>query len=198
MLYEQMPEKLRARDPLIEACRAMERTSSRFVGFGEHLAHWVAPLLPDQDKLQRLILAAGLLHDVSWRSDPSSRAEECFDNAMRGNLGGLSHKSRVMLAMALLHRYRKSGKLEKYKSLRALLTDGEQVSAQVIGQAMRLGASLAGGDASVLKRSMLNQSATHLELRLDPSVAQFGGEVIETRLRELAASMGRKSELKLL
>lgn len=198
MLYEQMPQELRDKDPLIEACRFMERSSARFAGFGEHLAAWVAPLLPDEAQMQRLVLAGGLLHDVSWRSDPSSRAEECFDNAMRGNLGGLRHKGRVMLAMALLHRYRKNGKLEKYKTLKPLLDDDEQVAAQVIGQAMRLGASLAGGDASVLSRAKLQQSATHLDLRLDASVAPFGGEVVETRLQELATSMGRTGTITVL
>jgi exopolyphosphatase/guanosine-5'-triphosphate,3'-diphosphate pyrophosphatase len=195
LLYEQMPPDLRERDPLIEACRVMERTSSRFAGFGEHLAAWVAPLLSNEPYVQRTVLAAGLLHDVSWRSDPSSRAEECFDNAMRGNLGGLSHKGRVMLAMALLHRYRKSGKLVKYKSLKPLLSEDEQIAAQVIGQAMRLGASLAGGDGAVLAQAKLRRSATHLELRLAAPIVAFSGEVVETRLRELSASMGREALL---
>jgi exopolyphosphatase/guanosine-5'-triphosphate,3'-diphosphate pyrophosphatase len=190
MLYERMPPELRRRDPLIEACRFMERSLARFAGFGEHLAAWVAPLLPDDPKVQRLVLAAGLLHDVSWRSDPNSRAEECFDNAMRGNLGGLRHRARVTLAMALLHRYRKNGKLEKYKKLKHLLTEEEQIVAQVIGQAMRLGASLAAGDANVLRKAKLHQSTTHLELRLDPSVTIYSGEIVETRLHELAACMG--------
>lgn len=191
MLFEKMPPDVRSRDPLIEACQVMERTSARFAGFGAHLAAWVAPLLPEEPSLQRLVLAAGLLHDVSWRSDPSSRAEECFDNAMRGNLGGLDHKGRVMLAMALLHRYRKSGKIEKYKTLRSLLSDEEHNFAQIIGQAMRLGASLAGGDPRVLEQAALDQNDTHLDLHLGPHAAPFGGEVVEARLSELATSMGR-------
>ncbi len=198
MLYEQMPKELRTRDPLIEACRVMERTSARFVGFGEELAKWVSPLLPDDASVQRLVLAAGLLHDVSWRSDPSSRAEECFDNAMRGNLGAIGHKGRVLLAMALLHRYRKSGKIEKYKTLKILLNEDEQKSSWVIGQAMRLGASLAGGDARVLVGAELVQSAEVLELRLQADITRFSGEIVETRLAELAASMGREAKLTVL
>lgn len=197
MLYQQMPDDLRRRDPLIEACRMMERTAARFVGFGEVLAAWVSPLLPQDSHIQRVVLAAGLLHDVSWRSDPSSRAEECFDNAMRGNLGGIGHQSRVMLAMALLHRYRKSGKIEKYKTLRAILSEEEQRAAQVIGKAMRLGASLAGGDGRVLSAATLQVTQTEIELHLDPSIADFGGEVVETRLRELAATLGKTGRLNL-
>ena len=195
LLYEQMPEDLRARDPLIEACLFSERTSARFPGFGAELARWILPLLPDPDRWERITLAAALLHDVSWRSDPSSRAEECFDNASRGNLGGLDHPGRVLLAMALLHRYRKSGKLDKYKALRPLLNDEQYTGAQVIGKAMRLGASLAGGDRSVLRRAKLVQSEGVLELKLPPAIAAFGGEVVQTRLVELAQSMGCEGRL---
>ncbi|GGA13948.1 Ppx/GppA family phosphatase [Neptunicoccus cionae] len=195
LLYEQMPEDLRARDPLIEACLFSERTSARFPGFGAELARWILPLLPDPDRWERITLAAALLHDVSWRSDPSSRAEECFDNASRGNLGGLDHTGRVLLAMALLHRYRKSGKLDKYKALRPLLNDEQYKGAQIIGKAMRLGASLAGGDRTVLRRAKLVQGEGTLELHLPAKIAAFGGEVVETRLAELARSMGLESRL---
>ena len=148
--------------------------------------------MPDDPRLTRLVLAASLLHDVSWRSDPSSRAEECFDNAMRGNLGGLHHRARVMLAMALLHRYRKNGKLEKYNKLKLLLNQNDKNIAKVIGRAMRLGASLAAGNADVLHKASLHRSAKCLELRLDSSVANYGGETVEMRLCELAACLGCK------
>jgi exopolyphosphatase/guanosine-5'-triphosphate,3'-diphosphate pyrophosphatase len=55
---------------------------------------------------KRLIRAACLLHDVSWRAHPDYRAEVCFDNATRANLGGLTHGERVYLGLALLHRYK--------------------------------------------------------------------------------------------
>jgi exopolyphosphatase/guanosine-5'-triphosphate,3'-diphosphate pyrophosphatase len=193
LLYERMPEKLRARDPLIEACTWMEKTAARFPGFGLELAEWIIPLLPNRTRWARIATAAALLHDISWRSHPSSRAEECFENASRGNLGGLDHSGRVMLAMALLHRYRKTGNIEKYKALRHLLNDEQKKGAQVIGQAMRLGASLAGGDGRVLQKAVLKLSKTQLELRLPPAISQFGGEVVFQRLQELATSMERQA-----
>ena len=90
MLYEQMPDKLRARDPLIEACRFAERKDARLPGFGRTLNAFIAPLFPKvSDERKRLIKAACLLHDVSWRAHPDYRGEICFDNATRANLGGL-------------------------------------------------------------------------------------------------------------
>jgi exopolyphosphatase/guanosine-5'-triphosphate,3'-diphosphate pyrophosphatase len=107
LLYEQMSEALRHRDPLIEAARHAEASSARMPGFGRALYHFVEPLFPraKYEKL-RLVRAACLLHDVSWRAHPDYRAEVCFDNATRANLGGLTHGERVYLGLALLHRYK--------------------------------------------------------------------------------------------
>jgi exopolyphosphatase/guanosine-5'-triphosphate,3'-diphosphate pyrophosphatase len=107
LLYEQMSETLRHRDPLIEAARHAEASSARMPGFGRALYHFVEPLFPraKYEKL-RLVRAACLLHDVSWRAHPDYRAEVCFDNATRANLGGLTHGERVYLGLALLHRYK--------------------------------------------------------------------------------------------
>ena len=106
MLYEHMAEQLRRRDPLIEASRQLESQDARFPGFGRTLTNFVAPLFPGAKAPQlRLIKAACLLHDVTWRAHPDYRAEVCFDTATRANLGGLSHEERVFLGLALLHRY---------------------------------------------------------------------------------------------
>ena len=102
MLYEQMPQHLRDRDPLIEACSFAEAGRARLPGFGKVLYDFIAPLFrhvgPDR---RRIVKAACLLHDVSWRAHPDYRAEDCFDNATRANLGGLKHSERVFLGLAL-------------------------------------------------------------------------------------------------
>ncbi|MEM6619161.1 MAG: Ppx/GppA family phosphatase [Pseudomonadota bacterium] len=190
LLYEEMPPDLRARDPLIEACESMERGLARFPGFGRPLADWLRPLFPAGARWDRIVTAAGLLHDVSWRSHPSSRAEECFDNASRGNLTGLTHRGRVLLAIALLHRYRKSPKLEKYHALAPLLSADDQRSAQVLGYGLRLGAALAGGDVSVLRTAPLRLSHDRLALVLEGKNARFAGEAVSRRLDALAAVLG--------
>ena len=45
--YEQMPERLRARDPLIEAARMAELTQARMPGFGKKLFAFLEPLFAD-------------------------------------------------------------------------------------------------------------------------------------------------------
>ncbi len=44
MLYEQMPQRLRDRDPLIESCRFAEAKDARMPGFGKSLYAFIHPL----------------------------------------------------------------------------------------------------------------------------------------------------------
>ncbi len=83
-----------------------EAKDARLPGFGKRLYDFILPLFRNvPDARKRIIQAACLLHDVSWRAHPDYRAEVCFDNATRANLGGLKHSERIYLGLALLHRY---------------------------------------------------------------------------------------------
>ena len=57
-------------------------------------------------------------------------------------LGGLSHKERVFLGLALLHRYRNKRDGTQFEKLFSLLNDDGRKDAEVLGKAMRLGAML--------------------------------------------------------
>ncbi len=141
MLYEQMPERLRRRDPLIEACRFAEAKDARMPGFGRALNAFIAPLFSSASpQRRRMVRAACLLHDVTWRAHPDYRAEVCFDNATRANLGGLTHKERIWLGLALLHRYKNTRDGSRFAELFELLDEREIQSAEAAGKAMRFGA----------------------------------------------------------
>ena len=143
LLYEQMPDALRDRDPLIEACRFAEAKDARMPGFGKKLYEFVSPILKSRRKLdKRLIKAACLLHDVSWRAHPDYRHEVGFDEATRANLGGMTHQDRVFLAVALYHRYKNSRSGARMADLFALLDDDQLANAELLGKAMRFGAML--------------------------------------------------------
>jgi exopolyphosphatase / guanosine-5'-triphosphate,3'-diphosphate pyrophosphatase len=94
LLYRQMPEAMRRRDPLIEACRHMEKAMARCPGFGAALYEWLLPLyvgMPEAEK--RLVRAACLIHDINWRGHPDFRAELCFESVTRANICGIDHPS---------------------------------------------------------------------------------------------------------
>jgi exopolyphosphatase/guanosine-5'-triphosphate,3'-diphosphate pyrophosphatase len=190
MLYEVMPEQLRARDPLIEAARMAELTSSRLPGTGKKLYDFLLPIFPEAtpDRL-RLIKAACLLHDTTWRAHPDYRAEACFDNATRANLGGLDHPGRVFLGLALLHRYKNSRSGSRMESLFRLLSDDDIQEAEVLGKAMRFGAMFAAGDPAEAGRLDWNPKKRVLELQLNDMGRDLYGEVAQARFGALALAL---------
>ncbi len=199
ILYEQMPEELRARDPLIEACRHLENSQARIPGFGRRLFEFLMPLyrnLPDERLRLRLVKAACLLHDVNWRAHPDYRSESCFDTATRANLGGLDHKGRVYLGLALMNRYKSPGADSRLTPLLRILDDEEIRHATMIGRAMRFGAmfSLAGPEIAGELRYFPKKKV--LELILQPERKDLFGEVAAQRFAALAKTLGVTSSLR--
>jgi exopolyphosphatase / guanosine-5'-triphosphate,3'-diphosphate pyrophosphatase len=190
LLFEQMPERLRARDPLIEAARMSELTSARVPGFGKKLFEFLLPLFKDAPRERlRLVKAACLLHDTTWRAHPDYRAEACFDNATRANLGGLDHPGRVFLGLALLHRYKNSHSGSRMETLFRLLSDDEMQDAEVLGKAMRFGAMFSIADPAVAGELHWLPKKRTLELALTPLGEGLFGEVAKARFVSLALAM---------
>jgi exopolyphosphatase/guanosine-5'-triphosphate,3'-diphosphate pyrophosphatase len=190
LLYEQMPERLRSRDPLIEAARVAEATSARIPGFGKKLYAFLSPLFKTAaPERQRLIKAACLLHDTTWRAHPDYRAEVCFDNATRANLGGLDHPGRVFLGLALLHRYKNSRAGTRLEPLFRLLSDEELREAEVLGKAMRFGAMFSIADPAQAGSLRWGQKKKVLELSLTRHGEGLFGEVAQARFNALALAL---------
>ena len=198
MLYEQMPRELRERDPLIEACRFAESKDARLPGFGRILYEFVKPLFPRANwQRKRLIKAACLLHDVSWRAHPDYRAEVTFDNATRANLGGLKHYERVLMGLALMYRYTSKPLGGRFDDMIALLDDKQIKEAEVLGRAMRLGAMLwVSADVQPGTLKWKKKSAV-LELKLTKDAAPLFGEVAEQRFGALAQAIGSEAKVKI-
>ncbi|WP_439332074.1 Ppx/GppA family phosphatase [Paracoccus salsus] len=188
LLYEHMSESLRRRDPLIEAARFSERQLARIPGFGKKLYQFILPIFdgarPERD---RLIHAACLLHDTTWRTHPDYRAEACFDNVTRANMAALSHSERVYLGLALLHRYKNNRSNSPMAPVFELLGADEIQSAEILGKAMRFGAMFAIDDPSDAGALRLRNGK--LELRLTKMGRSLMGEVAHARFRSLCGSM---------
>lgn len=190
LLYEQMPQKLRDRDPLIEACRFAEAKDARLPGFGKVVYEFIQPLFKSaRADRRRLIKAACLLHDVGWRAHPDYRAEDCFDNATRANLGGLKHSERVFLGMALMHRYSNKREGTRFQDLFDLINDKDAHDAEVLGKAMRFAAMLWLRTDADLGTLRWFPKKKVLELRLSPQAAPLFGEVAAARFQSLTETL---------
>ena len=138
---------------------------------------------------RRIIKAACLLHDVSWRSHPDYRAEDCFDNATRANLGGLKHSERVYLGLALLHRYSNRREGSRFEDLYELISEKDAHEAEVLGKAMRFAAMLWLREDARLGKMQWYPKKKRLELKLSSDATPLFGEVAEARFRSLADSL---------
>ncbi len=196
MLYEQMPERARRRDPLIEACRFAESRDARRPGFGRALYGFIRPVFRNErPETRRLIKAACLLHDVTWRAHPDYRAEVCFDNATRANLGGLTHEERVWLGLALLHRYKKNRDGTRFADLFALISERRALQAEAVGKAMRFGAMFSVEDPETVARLEWMPKKRVLKLGLTPTGNDLFGEVAQARFKALAQVLGAETEI---
>lgn len=190
LLYEQMPEDLRARDPLIEACRFAEAKDARLPGFGALLYRFVQPLFNTANpNRRRLIKAACLLHDVNWRAHPDYRHEACFDSATRASLGGLTHSGRIYLGLALLHRYKNNRDGTRLAELVDLLDPADAHQAEVLGKAMRFGSMLTASNGTALGSLRYRPRRKELHLTLPEALLPLYGEVAEARFKSLATAM---------
>ena len=197
MLYEQMPQRLRDRDPLIEACRFAENKDARMPGFGKVLNTFIEPLYKGAPSpRRRLVKAACLLHDVSWRAHPDYRAEVCFDNSTRANLGGLKHLERIFLGLALLHRYSNKRENTRFDDLCSMVDEQTRLEAEILGKAMRFGAMLWMNKDEERGELRWFPKKKRLEFWVTEDMLPLFGEVAEARLNSLASSLEATVEVK--
>ncbi len=190
MLYEQMPDELRHRDPLIEACRFAEAKDARRPGFGRVLHKFIQPLFRNvPPNRARVIKAACLLHDVSWRAHPDYRHEVCFDNVTRASLGGLTHTARIVLRLALQDRSKDCRAGTRFEPLYDLLSPADLAQAEVLGKAMRFASMLAADDAKAMGELRWFPKKKVLELWLPKTSLGLFGEVAEGRFNALAMAL---------
>jgi exopolyphosphatase/guanosine-5'-triphosphate,3'-diphosphate pyrophosphatase len=167
-------------------------------GSGKALYRFLEPIFRGQNDARiRLVKAACLLHDVTWRAHPDYRAEVCFDNATRANLGGLNHRERVFLGLSLLHRYKNNREGTSFAPLFGLLSEKEINDAEVLGKAMRFGAMFSVRDPDAIASLKYYPKKKQLDLRIDPAMQDLFGEVAQARFASLATSLGAQTQVKI-
>ncbi|CAN5274227.1 exopolyphosphatase [soil metagenome] len=189
LLFQELPADVAAEDPLLVATRAEGDAQGRFVGHGDLIEQWIAPLFRDDaPEMRRIRHAACLLADVGWRANPDFRAERGLETGLHGNWVGINVNERAMLAQAL---YTSLGGGEaSTEALRRLATPEELVRAAQWGLGIRLAQRLSGGVASALESVTVALGQDGIVLTAPGEDACLLGEAAERRLRQLAQAMG--------
>jgi exopolyphosphatase/guanosine-5'-triphosphate,3'-diphosphate pyrophosphatase len=193
LLYDDLDEATRARDPLIEAAREVGGGLGRFAEHGKLLDRWIAPVFDDETAAARLRLAACLLSDIGWAAHPDFRAERGVDMALHGNWVAIDAPGRVMLAQALFASFGGGSELP-YPRVAALCSEADLKRARQWGLAIRLAQRLSAGVADPLTRSSLSIEGDRLVLWLPEDEAPMFGESVERRLKNLANAIGKKPD----
>lgn len=193
---EHLPAPVRARDPLIAACEALERRSARGPGFGAELAGWAKTVLPPRDQAEaRLVDAAARLADVNWRTHPDYRVSGSWETVTRATITDIGHAGRVFLGTVLATRYRRGWRKARQSPVTRLLDAEACARAVRYGLVFRLGVTLACGMPGLLPHCGVTRGAGRLELALSGPVAEMAGEEVAKRLKALADELGVEAGL---
>ena len=196
LLHRDMPDKVRAEDPLIAATRTEGARQARFPGEGDPLARWIAPLFAEErPDLARLRHAACLLSDIAWRAHPDFRAERGLDMALHGQWVAIDGPQRAILGQALFTHF---GGVGTPPVVASLLDPGLSASAVRWGLAMRLGQRLSGGSTEALQASAIARDGAMLVLTLARADEALYGEAVERRHKLLAAAFDTKPKLRIV
>jgi exopolyphosphatase / guanosine-5'-triphosphate,3'-diphosphate pyrophosphatase len=195
-LLQILPDKLREKDPLIDACKSFSDRTGRFALHGNEILEWMGPLfLEEKSAEKRLRFAACLLSDIGWNEHPDYRAEHAFHRVLRIPFAGLTHANRVLLAEAVYVRYNGDPKSKIVSPVRSLLDQGQQAWVHVVGLALRLAHTLSGSAPGLLAQSKLIVGTKKLTLKVPEGSEMFVSETVERRLKTLARSVGLKHSI---
>lgn len=196
LVFDSLDADERAKDPLIAFAESVNKRVSRTHDHAHEMFEWLAPLFPEEtDDARRMRLAACLFADVGWRRHPDDRALGSFDEVLTAPFAGADHKTRVLIATAVLHRYTGEGGLPPENPLRGLLDPADSALALRLGLAMRLAFALSGSAAGELSYYSLRVLDSRILLEIPAIRAQMAGEPVPKRLKSLAASFDRKGEI---
>ena len=187
VLFEELPRKVRRRDPFLELAAEYARLYCPDQAFGPEVFRLTHGLIADETPYERRIRqAACLMADIAAYHHPDMRAAHASDMVLRSPFTGIDHKGRVTLSAALYQRHFGKPAMMPGEIVEELLDERLTHVAQVTGLALRFAADfspkvqsgLAGCSFSLEKGKLLFQGpATHASLM---------GEVPQKRLAALA------------
>lgn len=188
---QQLPEAVRALDPLLAAGRDYAERFGRDPRLPPALIAWTDPLFPQETpETRRLRAAACWMSDIGCQDHPEFRAEQAFSRVLRQPGIGLDHHARAFLALTIAMRYEADSDAPFLLPARLLLDVVSAQRAETLGAALRLAYTLSAGTCDLLAGTTLGTAPGRLVLRLSEDSGVFAGESVIRRLDRLAQSLG--------
>ena len=186
--YDMLEPKQKDEDALTASATDLAALIGRAGTYGRELYQWMAPLFPGEPlPWQRVRRALCILSEIAWSIDPNFRAAWAYHRIIQSSLKGIDHKERIMLALALYHRYQ-----TKWKGMRdelKLLDERERQYARCVGLASNLAFQLSGGRGGNLYHAKLTWHDAQVHLSLDEEASPLRTETVEKKLLGLGDAL---------
>lgn len=186
--FDLLEPRQQAEDALISSATDLAALIGRAGKYGAELHQWMAPLFPSEPlPWQRVRKALCILSELAWSIDPNFRAVWAYHRIIQSSLKGIDHKERLMLALALFHRYQPKwkGDLHELK----LLDERERQYARCIGLAAGLAFQFSGGRAGNLYHANLTWFDGQVTVALDQEASPLRTETVEKRILGLGEAL---------
>jgi exopolyphosphatase/guanosine-5'-triphosphate,3'-diphosphate pyrophosphatase len=209
LLYGQLSEAERRKDPLLSFCADYARLRSRSAEHAAELCRWTDVLFEppgpaESDYEKRLRWAACLLSDISWRAHPDYRAEQSLILIAQSALAAIDHPGRLFLAFASYFRHLGAARDDDSDAndrlaqrLRAIVPKKLYRRARIIGAAVRTAHMLSVGRPGIIGAMPLAYHRGRLALTLPEAYAALDGERLRRRLATLGELLEREVEVRI-
>ena len=186
--YDLLGPRVQKEDALLASASDLAALIGRQGGYAQELYDWMTPLFGREPLMwQRLRMGLCKLSELAWSIDPNFRASWAYQRIIQSSLKGLDHKERLMLGLALYHRY--STRWKGDKSEISLLDERERLWARCVGLAANLAFQLSGGRAGNLYHAKLSFHDGQVMLALDAEAGPLRTEAVEKRLEGLGDTL---------
>ena len=135
------------------------------------------------------------MSDIGWTEHPDYRALHSFIRVLRLPIAGVSHRDRILLALATFVRYNGRRKQYEVQQVRSLLSEVDRQTAATIGLSLRLAHVLSGGVPGLLPKAALNYSDGNIVLDLANDRSLFKSNAVEKIVSNLAEVKGVQYEI---
>ncbi|WP_374544819.1 exopolyphosphatase [Rhodoblastus sp.] len=199
LLYEQLDDEVKARDPLLESAHEYNILRSRAPGHGEDLIHWsdafmASSHIDETAEEKRLRHAACLYGDIGWRTSPDYRSDLALNLLANSPIVGVDHSGRAFLGMAVAYRHLGPGE-EISPQIRGLATPRLMDRARILGAIQRVGYIVSASVPGILPRTKLLCVKGKVVLTLPRDLADLTGDRLNSRLKQLGKLIGRSPSI---
>lgn len=163
LLYDMLPPAEHDTDALTASLSNMTGRETLDSAYTRALFDWQQPLFEYESAgLRRIRRAACQLNEIALPVSPEFRGVWAFEHLLQSSIYGLSHRERVVLALAMYYRYRKKFTLNR--TILGLIEKRDMQWAQLAGQSADLAFMLSAGTTEILGQVRLEASGGKVAL----------------------------------